>query len=48
MYSESVLKVLTLAKRNLVDMIYKNANVEGLGTTFPKTDATLNNAPTNM
>lgn len=47
MYSESILKALTLAKRNLVDMIYKNANVEGLGTTFPKTDAILNNAPTN-
>ena len=34
------------AKRMLVDSIWKSANLEGLGTTFPKTEAILANAPT--
>ena len=34
------------AKRLIVDSIWKSANLEGLGTTFPKTDAILANAPT--
>ena len=32
-----------LAKRMLVDSIYRSANVEGLGTTFPDTHCILNN-----
>ena len=35
-----------MAKRMLVDSIWKSANLEGLGTTFPKTEAILANAPT--
>ncbi len=35
-----------MAKRLLVDSIYKSAQLEGLGTTFPKAEAILNNAPT--
>ena len=35
-----------MAKRMLVDSIWKSANLEGLGTTFPKTEAILVNAPT--
>lgn len=38
---------IEMAKRLLVDSIWKSANVEGLGTTFPKTEAILANAPTN-
>lgn len=30
----------------LIDSIWKSANLEGLGTTFPKTEAILANAPT--
>ena len=40
------LTAIDMAKRSLVDSIYKSANLEGLGTTFPKTEAILNNAPT--
>lgn len=35
-----------MAKRLLVDSIWKSANLEGLGTTFPKTEAILANVPT--
>lgn len=35
-----------MAKRLIVDSIWKSANLEGLGTTFPKTEAILANAPT--
>lgn len=35
-----------MAKRMLVDSIWKSANLEGLRTTFPKTEAILANAPT--
>lgn len=35
-----------MAKRLLADSIWKSANLEGLGTTFPKTEAILANAPT--
>ena len=38
---------IEMAKRLLVDSIWKIANLEGLGTTFPKTEAILANAPTN-
>lgn len=38
---------IQMAKRLLVDSIWKSANLEGLGTTFPKTEAILANAPTN-
>lgn len=37
---------ITMAKRLLVDSIWKSANLEGLGTTFSKTEAILANAPT--
>lgn len=37
---------IAMAKRLLVDSIWKSANLEGLGTTFPKTEAILSNAPT--
>lgn len=36
-----------MAKRLLADSIWKSANLEGLGTTFPKIEAILANAPTN-
>lgn len=36
-----------MAKRLLSDGIWKSVNLEGLGTTFPKTEAILANAPTN-
>ncbi|MBT9777225.1 hypothetical protein GPL15_12005 [Clostridium sp. MCC353] len=35
-----------MAKRLLADSIWKSANLEGLGTTFPKTEAILANIPT--
>ena len=37
---------IEMAKRLLVDSIWKSANLEGLGTMFPKTEAILANAPT--
>lgn len=37
---------IEMAKRLLVDSIWKSANLEGLGTTFHKTEAILANAPT--
>ena len=37
---------IEMSKRLLVDSIWKSANLEGLGTTFPKTEAILANAPT--
>ena len=37
---------IEMAKRLLVDSIWKSANLEGLGTTFLKTEAILANAPT--
>lgn len=37
---------IEMAKRLLVDSIWKSANLEGLGTTFSKTEAILVNAPT--
>lgn len=37
---------IEMAKRLLVDSIWKSANLEGLGTTFPRTEAILANAPT--
>lgn len=37
---------IAMAKRLLVDSIWKSANLEGLGTTFPKTEEILLNVPT--
>ncbi len=34
-----------LAKRQLVDSIWKSTGIEGLGTTFPSTEAILDNIP---
>lgn len=31
-------QVIEMAKRLMVDSIWKSANLEGLGTTFPKTE----------
>lgn len=39
-------ETLNFAKRLIVDSIWKSANLEGLGTTFPKTEAILENIPT--
>lgn len=36
-----------MAKRLIVDSIWKSANLEGLGTTFPNTEAILSNARVN-
>jgi len=36
---------VAMAKRLVTDSIWKSANLEGLGTTFPKTEAILANAP---
>lgn len=36
---------LSLAKRQLVDSIWKSAGIEGLGTTFPNTEKILDNLP---
>lgn len=32
---------VSLAKRQLVDSIWKSAGIEGLGTTFPNTERIL-------
>lgn len=32
---------LAMAKRLLMDSIWKSANLEGLGTTYPKTEAII-------
>ena len=37
---------IDMAKRLIIDSIWKSANLEGLGTTFPKTEAIIENAPT--
>lgn len=37
---------IEMAKGLLVDSLWKSANLEGLGTTFPKTEAILANVPT--
>ena len=39
-------KAIEMAKRLTTDSIWKSANLEGLGTTFQKTEAILANAPT--
>jgi len=33
---------ITLAKRNLIDYIWKSANMEGVMVTYPETDAIFN------
>lgn len=40
-------EALMLGKRNLVDSIWKSAQIEGLGITFPSTYAILENLPVN-
>ena len=35
---------LAMAKRLIIDSIWKSANLEGLGTTYPKTKAIIRNA----
>lgn len=35
-----------MAKRLVIDSIWKSANLEGLGTTYSKTEAIIRNAPT--
>lgn len=35
---------LAIAKRLLRDSIWKSANLEGLGTTYPKTEAIIRSA----
>lgn len=40
-------KDIYLAKRMLIDSIYRSANVEGLGITFPDTHCIINNIKTN-
>ena len=37
---------LAMAKRLIMDSIWKSANLEGLGTTYPRTEAIIRNAPT--
>lgn len=36
---------IELGKRQLVDSIWKSTGIEGLGTTFPSTEAILDNVP---
>lgn len=36
-----------MAKRMLTDSIWKSANIEGLGTSYPNTECILNNIPVN-
>ena len=36
---------ISLGKRQLVDSIWKSTGIEGLGTTFPSTEAILDNLP---
>lgn len=35
------------AKRNIVDSIWRSANLEGFSTTYSKTEAILENVPVN-
>lgn len=42
---ESVENAVFLAKRMLIDNIWRATGIEGLGTTFPKTEAILNGLP---
>lgn len=37
-------EAVEMAKRLIVDSIWKSARLEGYSTTFPKTDAILSNA----
>jgi hypothetical protein len=41
-FNMSVEENIFVAKRNLVDYIYKSARLEGLGVTFPDTEAIVN------
>lgn len=37
-----------VARRNIVDTIWKSARLEGLAVTFPETDAVFNGLPVTM
>lgn len=43
-FSMSLEENMFLAKRNIVDNIYKNARLEGIAVTFPQTEAIFNGA----
>ena len=45
---DKVSMAITYAKRNLVDLVYRAACIEGLGTTFPSTEAILNKLPVTI
>lgn len=43
----SIEDCIFMAKRMLTDSIWKSANIEGLGTTFPNTECILHGVPVN-
>lgn len=43
----SVENCLFMTKRMLTDSIWKSANIEGLGTTYPNTECILHGIPVN-
>ena len=45
MHTDKVKLCIDLAKREMVNSIYTSANIEGLGTTYPNTEAILKNLP---
>lgn len=46
-YSMTLEQNIFLAKRNIVDYIWKSANLEGIGVTFPETQQIYNGANLN-
>jgi hypothetical protein len=42
-YNMTVEQNIAVAKRNIVDYLYKSANLEGIAVTFPETDDIFNN-----
>ncbi len=48
-YNMTVEQNIFLAKRNIIDYIWKSAKLEGLGVMFPETDAIFNGySPSNV
>lgn len=47
-YQLTIEENVFIAKRNLVDYIWKSARLEGLGVTFPQTDAIMRGMGTNV
>lgn len=45
---DKIQNAMLLAKRMLVDSIYRSAGVEGLGLTFPETVCIIENSPVNV